>query len=379
MLAITAGICGLAAVLAVIVLPRTHPVGSPGEKGADLEDAAGRLDQCPLTPRRLTRHLPDCASGKRRGRAPRSVPRASASSGNRAITRPPPSRSPQQRRFPRPPSSVTSPPRNGLSCPTTSSPRCSPRWPSSPPTYRCSPRSIGPSGTDWHNWNATTSRSAESSSPPFPNCALRNSTTSGAPSNCSRGPSPGGLVAPPVTSRSASSPARLPGPSWPPWTTTPRTRPGWTTSDRPSTTSEPDSRSPQCPDGSKALMTHNETGASQPIIGTRLDSGTPWPSLPDVCRRLRAGQLWYECETTGWLGLADEIPLTEVAAELGQQLQGGGVLNYFGHDAQTEGVAEVNGRANEVEGASTVAVGEPSDEDSIEFEFLHRQAAEVGE
>ena len=29
----------LAAVLAVIVLPRTHPVGSPGEKGADLEDA----------------------------------------------------------------------------------------------------------------------------------------------------------------------------------------------------------------------------------------------------------------------------------------------------------------------------------------------------
>src|ERR1019366_1434008 len=93
MLAITAGICGLAAVLAVIVLPRTHPVGSPGEKGADLEDAAGRLDQCPLTPRRLTRHVPDCASGKRRGRAPRSVPRASASSLNRAITRPPPSRS----------------------------------------------------------------------------------------------------------------------------------------------------------------------------------------------------------------------------------------------------------------------------------------------
>jgi MFS family permease len=39
MLATTAGICGLAAVLAVIVLPRTHPVGSPGEKGADLEDA----------------------------------------------------------------------------------------------------------------------------------------------------------------------------------------------------------------------------------------------------------------------------------------------------------------------------------------------------
>src|ERR1017187_10273801 len=122
---------------------------------------------------------------------------------------PPPSRSPQQRRFPRPPSSATSPPRNGLSCPATSSPRCSPRWPSSPPAYRCSPRSIGPSGTDWHNWNATTSRSAESSSPPFPNCALRNSTTSGAPSNCSRGPSPGGLAAPPVTSRSASSPARL--------------------------------------------------------------------------------------------------------------------------------------------------------------------------
>jgi hypothetical protein len=129
----------------------------------------------------------------------------------------------------------------------------------------------------------------------------------------------------------------------------------------------------------QGLITHNETGASQPITVTRLDSGTPWPSLPDVCRRLRAGQLWYECETTGWLGLADEIPLTEVAAELGQQLQGGGVLNSFGHDAQTEGVAEVDGRANEVEGASTVAVGEPSDEDSIEFEFLHRQAAEVGE
>ena len=170
-------------------------------------------------------------------------------------------------RFPRPPSSATSPPRNGLSCPTTSSPRCSPRWPSSPPTYRCSPRPIGPSGTDWHNWNATTSRSAESSSPPFPNCALRNSTTSGAPSNCSRAPSPGGLAAPPVTSRSASSPARLPGPSWPPWTTTPRTRPGWTTSDRPSTTSEPDSRSPQCPDGSKA-----SSPTTRPALASRSPS-----------------------------------------------------------------------------------------------------------
>src|ERR1039458_10182416 len=136
-----------------------------------------------------------------------------------------------------------------------------------PPTYRCSPRPIGPSGTDWHNWNATTSRSAESSSPPFPNCALRNSTTSGAPSNCSRAPSPGGLAAPPVTSRSASSPARLPGPSWPPWTTTPRTRPGWTTSDRPSTTSEPDSRSPQCPDGSKA-----SSPTTRPALASRSPS-----------------------------------------------------------------------------------------------------------
>src|ERR1017187_5170558 len=118
------------------------------------------------------------------------------------------------------------------------------------------------------------------------------------------------------------------------------------------------------------------------LVAVRLRSGlgvTLWPSLPDLCRRSRAGQLWYEGEATGWLGLADEIPLTEVAAEVGQQLQGGVVLDSFGHDAQTDGVAEVDGRANEVEGASTVAVGEPSDEDSIEFEFLHRQAAEVGE
>lgn len=39
MLATTAGICGLAAVLAVIVLPRRHPAGSPGEEGAQREDA----------------------------------------------------------------------------------------------------------------------------------------------------------------------------------------------------------------------------------------------------------------------------------------------------------------------------------------------------
>ena len=79
----------------------------------------------------------------------------------------------------------------------------------------------------------------------------------------------------------------------------------------------------------------------------------------------------------GWLGRADVIPLAEVAAEAGQELQGGGVLDSFGHDTQAERVTEFDGRADEVQGAVAVVAGKRGGENPVQLEFPDRQVAEV--
>ena len=81
---------------------------------------------------------------------------------------------------------------------------------------------------------------------------------------------------------------------------------------------------------------------------------TPTRPLPQTVS-CTSGDAQASC--LGWLGHVDEIPLAEVASEVGQQLQGGVVLYPFGHDAQTKGVAEVDGRANEVQVTFVVLPG----------------------
>src|SRR4051812_41000726 len=50
-------------------------------------------------------------------------------------------------------------------------------------------------------------------------------------------------------------------------------------------------------------------------------------------------------QLAGRLRDADEIALREVAAEVGEQLQGGPVLDSLGDDAQTQSVSELDGAA----------------------------------
>src|SRR4051794_7970154 len=76
-------------------------------------------------------------------------------------------------------------------------------------------------------------------------------------------------------------------------------------------------------------------------------------------------------------GSADEIALADVAADAGQQIECGAILDPFGHDAQSQRVAEIDSRPDQL--TSLLCGGQAGDKRAVELDLADCEAAEVGQ
>ncbi len=81
----------------------------------------------------------------------------------------------------------------------------------------------------------------------------------------------------------------------------------------------------------------------------------------------------------GWGGAGDEVALGEVTAELTELVERREILDTLSDDAQPEGMAELDGRPDEVAVAVRVGGDKAGDEHAVQLELADGEVAQVGE
>src|SRR6185437_10032392 len=95
------------------------------------------------------------------------------------------------------------------------------------------------------------------------------------------------------------------------------------------------------------------------------------------CRQYLIGGAHERLDIVRREGLADQITLREVAAELPQQAPGLGLLDSLGDDAQAHAVPQADGRSDD--GRLIAAEARMRDERAIDLQLIDRQTAQLRE
>src|SRR5450631_1923866 len=125
-----------------------------------------------------------------------------------------------------------------------------------------------------------------------------------------------------------------------------------------------------------AAMTPCETAG---IVARRV---VPFPRLSGGCllriRDEHEPRCW-ENEVLGRHRMADEVALTEITPQAGEQVECSGVLDTLRHNAHVQLVAEGDGGADQRRVAFGVACGQAGEEGTIELQLADGETAQVGE